>query len=1201
MKRILPCFFVLMFLVFSETIKSQVFWTENFGAGTCAQQGSLAAGCVATASNGAWAVTALATAPGNGSSANEFFISSTEAGMGVGNCGDGCLNNPALTNRSLHIGSTLGGFLTDPGAAYLAGAGANTNKRAESPTINCSGKTNIQLSLVYLVEGVPGIDYAELMYSANNGGTWAFLANLPTTNQAACTGTAAGQGLWTALSVALPASANNNATVKLGVRWQNNDPTGADPSIAVDDMQLSTTAALTFTMPATACAGQSVQASVTSSIAGTTSYSWSSNPAGATFAPAASASPAVTFTSGGTYTVTVTALNGASNLGTATQTITVNQPTVTITPATQTICAGNVATLTANAPAGSTYTWATGTFPLVTVLGNSATQTVSPASTTSYSVLIASGGCNNFTTTTVFIGSSLSINATASPTQVCSGASSTLNATGATSYTWAGPGNPSLATTASVVVNPTVNTTYTVTGSNGSCTGTQTISISTTSNVTYTVGATSATVCPGQTVGLTVMGGVNYTWSPGASLSTTTGSATIATPMSPTTYSVVGNDGAGCNGSGFITISMGGAPNVQVVSTASAVCPGFASTLTASGASSYTWAGTSFTGTINQPSIAVGPGTYTVQGSNGAACASQTVITIGQSPPLNITLTQNQFTTCIASNTPLFSKPVQLTASGASSYNWFPCDNYISICVGPVVQVRPPTSRCYTVTGNTSVCSGSAVICVTVVPQFTITVTPPLPIMCTGDSLKLKIANIGTISVSPYTYSWSDPEPISIYNPLDYSVTAFPTNTTSNPRTVTYTTEVLDARGCISVPRLVTTTVLPRPTMAIAIPTINGVPTRTLCYVGNSTGYPNVTLTLCANNTNSLPPQYDPTFTWTPNYTTTAGPVITQNPTNGPQSCIGVSAPHRTPSVIVFTVSTGFNGVPGCIEKDTVSVTAVDCRSVTPFTFTTSLANDTICSRQCITFLAPADTTFGQPATYNWIFAGGNPSVSTQQNPTVCYNLPGKWNVILKVCNPYPQHTMPPASCYTVGYLNFIKVVDIPNPRILPDIIFQMNPKDTIIRFGSSIVLTATNAASYVWDPPYNISSLTGSAVTVNPYQTTQYHVTGYASKNCYSTDTINVIVVQDCGEMFVPNAFSPNDDGANDVLKVRGHCLETMTFMIFNRWGEKVFETNDQNVGWDGTYKGELLNTGVFVFRLEGKTYDGQGYSMKGNVTLVR
>jgi gliding motility-associated-like protein len=269
-----------------------------------------------------------------------------------------------------------------------------------------------------------------------------------------------------------------------------------------------------------------------------------------------------------------------------------------------------------------------------------------------------------------------------------------------------------------------------------------------------------------------------------------------------------------------------------------------------------------------------------------------------------------------------------------------------------------------------------------------------------------------------------------------------------------------------------------------------------------------------------------------------------------------------------------------------------------PTTFTTATENDTICSRQCITFLNPNDTAYGGPQTYTWTFPGGNPAVSYLKNPTVCYNLPGKYNVILKVANPYP---IPVGSSAVKPVFNMIRVVDIPNPQILPQIVFETNPGDTIIRFGTSIVLTVTNAASYVWSPNYNISSLTGNAVTVHPLQTTQYIVQGYNSRNCTSSDTINVIVVDDCGEMYVPNAFSPNNDGVNDILYVRGQCLETLTFMVFNRWGEKVFETNDKTIGWDGTFKGELMNTGVFVFRLEGKTYEGKGYSMKGNVTLVR
>ncbi len=88
---------------------------------------------------------------------------------------------------------------------------------------------------------------------------------------------------------------------------------------------------------------------------------------------------------------------------------------------------------------------------------------------------------------------------------------------------------------------------------------------------------------------------------------------------------------------------------------------------------------------------------------------------------------------------------------------------------------------------------------------------------------------------------------------------------------------------------------------------------------------------------------------------------------------------------------------------------------------------------------------------------------------------------------------------------------------------------------------------------------------------------------------------------MFIPNAFSPNGDNFNDVLYVRGKCLVNFTFQVFNRWGEKVFETSDQKTGWDGTQNGQQLNTGVFVYKLEGTTYDGKSFIQKGNITLLR
>jgi len=238
----------------------------------------------------------------------------------------------------------------------------------------------------------------------------------------------------------------------------------------------------------------------------------------------------------------------------------------------------------------------------------------------------------------------------------------------------------------------------------------------------------------------------------------------------------------------------------------------------------------------------------------------------------------------------------------------------------------------------------------------------------------------------------------------------------------------------------------------------------------------------------------------------------------------------------------------------------------------------------------------GGPQQLDWTFPGGSPSTSTLLIPTVCYNLPGKYNVILKVSNPYPISSG--GSSLTIGQLNYIKVVDVPNVTIIAP---GQSRSDTTVRFGQTINLNGSGALTYEWAPNYNISSLTNSHVKVNPFKTTQYILTGYNSKTCYSSDTLNVYVVEDCGEMYIPNAFTPNNDGVNDVLYVRGICLQSLTFMVFNRWGEKVFETLDQTKGWDGTYKGEEMNTGVFVYRLEGKTYDGKSFQLKGNVTLIR
>ena len=101
---------------------------------------------------------------------------------------------------------------------------------------------------------------------------------------------------------------------------------------------------------------------------------------------------------------------------------------------------------------------------------------------------------------------------------------------------------------------------------------------------------------------------------------------------------------------------------------------------------------------------------------------------------------------------------------------------------------------------------------------------------------------------------------------------------------------------------------------------------------------------------------------------------------------------------------------------------------------------------------------------------------------------------------------------------------------------------------------------------------------------------------------TVNVLEFV-CGDIyvFVPNAFRPNGDGVNDLVYVRGQNISEIQFKIFDRWGEMVFETNDQSIGWDGTFRGKPLDPDVYVYHLQVLCVDGQENLIKGNITLLR
>jgi gliding motility-associated-like protein len=158
---------------------------------------------------------------------------------------------------------------------------------------------------------------------------------------------------------------------------------------------------------------------------------------------------------------------------------------------------------------------------------------------------------------------------------------------------------------------------------------------------------------------------------------------------------------------------------------------------------------------------------------------------------------------------------------------------------------------------------------------------------------------------------------------------------------------------------------------------------------------------------------------------------------------------------------------------------------------------------------------------------------------------------------------------------------------------------------GETVQLLATpsNGVTYAWQPSTGVSDPSIANPTAVVQQTTTFHVT-VSDGVCTQTVPVTVKVHElrcEGPDIFVPNTFTPNGDGANDELFVRGRHIARMDFKVFDRWGELVFESADPKAGWDGRYHGKPVDPAVFVYHLRAWCVDGQEYFTKGNVTVVR
>jgi hypothetical protein len=330
---------------------------------------------------------------------------------------------------------------------------------------------------------------------------------------------------------------------------------------------------------------------------------------------------------------------------------------------------------------------------------------------------------------------------------ICSGASSTLNANGFVSYTWQPSGSFAGSNTGTIVVSPTVNTIYTLTGTDASgCPGYTAVSVNVSSGApVLSLTGSSQSVCLGATATITATGALAYT------LSGSISNGVAFTPTVTTAYTVTGANG--CGTTSLVTTVSVSPLQVSATTSSSLICSGTPATLSAVGATNYTWT----PGTSTQTNYIVSPGTnttYTLTGKTGN-CIGTNTVSISTKPLPTLTITTTGTAVCIGDS-------VNLTVGGtALTYTWSSTNQ-----TATSIFVAPSQPSLYTVVGtNSANCTNSAQQVVVVNPRPSISITASNFVICLGD-----VTNLIASGATTYTWSTSATGTTATVSPVSNSV-----------------------------------------------------------------------------------------------------------------------------------------------------------------------------------------------------------------------------------------------------------------------------------------------------------------------------------------------------------------------------------------------------------------------------------------------
>lgn len=788
-------------------------------------------------------------------------------------------------------------------------------------------------------------------------------------------------------------------------------------------------------------------------------------------------------------------------------------PTIAVTSGS--MCFGTNVSLSASGAAS--YTWS----PAASLnTANGSTVIASPAITTVYSVIGSSVGCNSQTQNgTASVVANPAPFITPNTPTICIGGSINLTANGATSYSWFP--NTAITTTvgANVTVNPTVSTTYTIIGSQATCTNTAFKTVTVVSLPVINITTASPTLCmnnyngSANTVAISATGATSYTWTgfSGLNPSALNGANIVGTSIlqSPIGSGSVIGMAATCTN--IASFSVAAIPNPVISVTSASMCFGTNAILTANGASNYFWSPAATLNSSTGSSVIASPAVtsiYSVYGSSLNCNSTSQTATVDVVANPTIAITSVGVATICAGTS------IGLNGSGATSYTWSPSSslnnsNNASVIASPMVTTN------YILVGSLNSCTASAIKQVTVIPMPTLQAVSERTAMCSGD--KTSINANGALS-----YTWTPSAGIS--NPFSNFIIASPN--------VSTTYSLIGNNGMCTATLVVPITVIQKPVLILS--TSN----QKICFGNNST--------IFASGSNS--------YSWAPN--------------------VNMNHISNNAVVVTPTVSTNYTisavnaaGTVSCLMTQEILIDVVP-------QVTASVSNSvTICEG------ASAQLNAGGSNTYNWAPATGlnnahiaspyaNPSISTI----------------------YTVYVSNDGFCGSTGTV-LVKVSPKPEVYAGPD--FTIN-------LDEPMYLNASGTGTMTWIFGEGILCHACPNSQITPKNSGNYVIETVNAAGCKAQDEVFVEVTKEYN-IYIPNIFTPNFDGMNDMFLVYGTGISKIELIVFDRWGEKLFTSTDQLKGWDGTYKGQLSKNDVYVYLVNYTTIDGKKHTKSGHVSLLK